>query len=146
MDSLPQRLWESPFLFLRPAFLKQLLFYLLSNSVVLNPCYYKSKKNLQRREVMFQQIQMTIILLSPTSIACKSTLYKLTFAYGLPTWFSGKESVCQCRGRGFDPWSGKFPHAMEQLSLCTSTAEPVRPGAHAPQKRSHCDAKPLHCN
>ena len=48
---------------------------------VLNPCYYKSKKNLQRREVMVQQIQMTIILLSPTSIACKSTLFKHVHAY-----------------------------------------------------------------
>ena len=26
-------------------------------------------------------------------------------------------SACQCRGHGFDPWSRKIPHAMEQLSL-----------------------------
>ena len=25
----------------------------------------------------------------------------------------------------FDPWSGKIPHAAEQLSLCATTAEPV---------------------
>ena len=25
---------------------------------------------------------------------------------GLPWWSSGKESALQCRGRGFDPWSG----------------------------------------
>ena len=23
---------------------------------------------------------------------------------GLPWWFSGKESTCQCRRHGFDPW------------------------------------------
>ena len=23
---------------------------------------------------------------------------------GLPCWLSGKESACQCRRRGFDPW------------------------------------------
>ena len=28
-------------------------------------------------------------------------------------------------GHGFDPWSGKIPHAAEQLSLCATTAEPV---------------------
>ena len=25
---------------------------------------------------------------------------------GLSWWSSGKESALQCRGRGFDPWSG----------------------------------------
>ena len=28
---------------------------------------------------------------------------------GLPWWLSGKESSCQCRRRGFDPWFGKVP-------------------------------------
>ena len=36
-----------------------------------------------------------------------------------------KESACQCRGHAFDPWSGKIPHAAEQLSLCATTTEPV---------------------
>jgi len=26
-----------------------------------------------------------------------------------PRWFSGKESACQCRRCGFDPWVGKIP-------------------------------------
>ena len=25
------------------------------------------------------------------------------------------ESACQCGGHGFEPWSGKIPHAVEQL-------------------------------
>ena len=25
------------------------------------------------------------------------------------------ESACQCRGHGFEPWSGNIPHAAEQL-------------------------------
>ena len=37
-------------------------------------------------------------------------------------WLSGKESACQCRRHGFDPWSGKIPHAPEQLSSCPTTA------------------------
>ena len=28
--------------------------------------------------------------------------------------FPGGLVVCQCRGHGFDPWSGKIPHAEEQ--------------------------------
>ena len=27
---------------------------------------------------------------------------------GLPWWFSGKDSACPCRRRGFDPWVGKI--------------------------------------
>ena len=34
-------------------------------------------------------------------------------------------STCRCRGHGFDPWLGKIPHAMEQLSPCATTTEPV---------------------
>ena len=34
---------------------------------------------------------------------------------GLPWWRSGRESACQCRGHGLEPWSGKIPHAVEQL-------------------------------
>ena len=44
---------------------------------------------------------------------------------GLPWWRSGLESACQCRGHGIDPWSGKIPHAAEQLSPCTTTTEPA---------------------
>ena len=43
----------------------------------------------------------------------------------LPWWLSGKESTCQCRRHGFNPWSGKIPYAMEQLSWCITTIEPV---------------------
>ena len=25
------------------------------------------------------------------------------------------ESACRCRGHGFESWSGKIPHAAEQL-------------------------------
>ena len=47
--------------------------------------------------------------------------YKMEF----PWWCSGWESACQCRGHGFEPWSGKIPHAMEQLSPGTTTTEPA---------------------
>ena len=28
---------------------------------------------------------------------------------GLPSWLSDKESACQCRRCGFDPWVWKIP-------------------------------------
>ena len=35
---------------------------------------------------------------------------------GLPWWRSGWESACQCRGHGFEPWSGKIPHAARRAA------------------------------
>ena len=87
---------------------------------------------------------------------------------GLLWWLSGKKrkkkSICQCRRYGFDPWSGKIPHAMEQPSPWATTIEPVlkslgatttepmccncwslrarEPELHS--KRSHCNQKPVH--
>ena len=43
--------------------------------------------------------------------------------WGLPLWSSGEESACQDREPGFDPWSGKIPHASEQLSPGVMTTE-----------------------
>ena len=45
--------------------------------------------------------------------------------WGLPWWLSRKESTCQCRRHGSDPWSRKIPHATEQLSTRTTATEPV---------------------
>ena len=51
-------------------------------------------------------------------------LFKWKFknmTYRLPWWLSGKESTCQCRRHGFNPWSGKIPHAVEKLTPCITT-------------------------
>ena len=45
--------------------------------------------------------------------------------WGLPWWRSGWESACQCRTHGFETWSGKIPHAAEQLSPCATATEPA---------------------
>ena len=67
----------------------------------------------------------------------------------LPWRFSGWESICQCRGHGFDSWSGKIAHVVEQLSPCASTTEPrgqekpLQWEAHAPQLGSNpCSPQP----
>ena len=41
------------------------------------------------------------------------------FLGGPPTWYSGKESACQCRRhkrRGFDPWVGQEDSLGEEMA------------------------------
>ena len=76
---------------------------------------------------------------------------------GLPLWLSGKESACQCRRHRFYPWSRKILLSVEQLSPCTTTAEPVLQSLGAAtaepnaletvlHKRNHHHEKPAHHN
>ena len=58
---------------------------------------------------------------------------------GLPWWYSGWES-CQCRAHRFSPWSGNVPHAMEQLSPCTTITEAHTPRALQQGKPPHWEA------
>ena len=37
-------------------------------------------------------------------------------AVGLPWWLSGKESACQCRRLGFNPWVRKIPLEKEMAT------------------------------
>ena len=58
--------------------------------------------------------QHVVVLLSfflATLIARQGCLMVVLFFPngGLPRWRSGKESSCQCRGQGFDPWVRKIP-------------------------------------
>ena len=67
-------------------------------------------------------------------ISCLGTIYCKTIYFplnifntiknqltGLPWWFSGEETTCQCRTHGFDPWFRK----ISQLSPCTTTIGPL---------------------
>ena len=58
-----------------------------------------------------------------------------SFNKGLPWWCSGWESACQCRGHGFQPWAGRIPHAVLQLSPWATTTETCVPRARAPQEK-----------
>ena len=81
--------------------------------------------------------------------------------WGLPWWYRGYESACQCRGHGFSLWFGKIPRATEQpshvpqvLSWCSRAGELQLPSPWAtsteaftlepvPHSRgSHCNKKP----
>ena len=70
----------------------------------------------------------------------------ITTTFGLPWWRSDWESACQCRGHGFEPWSGKIPHAAEQLGPCTTITEPARLEPVLRNKRGRDSEKPAHCD
>ena len=53
---------------------------------------------------------------------------------------------CPCRGNRFEPLSRKIPHATGQLSLCSTTTEPMHSRAHALQQKKHHNEKPMRCN
>ena len=43
------------------------------------------------------------------SFSVCNAFLNFTFWLGLRWWLNGKESACQCRRCGFDPWVGKIP-------------------------------------
>ena len=63
---------------------------------------------------------------------------------GLPWWRSGWESACQCRGHGFEPWSGRIPHAAEQLGPWATTTEPAHLEPVLPNKKGRDSERPAH--
>ena len=63
---------------------------------------------------------------------------------GLPWWCSGWESACQCRGHGFEPWSGKIPHAAEQLGPWATITDPARLEPVLRNKRGCDSERPAH--
>ena len=65
-------------------------------------------------------------------------------AFGLPWWRSGWESACRCRGHGFEPWSGRIPHATEQLGPWATITEPVRLEPVLRNQRGRDGERPTH--
>ena len=57
-------------------------------------------------------------------------------------WLSGKESACQCRRHGFNSWSFKIPHIVEQLSPKATTTESYH-GDNALQRETTAMRRPL---
>ena len=55
---------------------------------------------------------------------------------GLPWWLSGKESTCQCREHGFNPWSKKIPDVSWQLSLVPQLLSPPAATTEVPLPRA----------
>ena len=69
---------------------------------------------------------------------------KIKKKLGLPRWRSGWESACQCRGHGFEPLSGKIPHAAERLGPWAPIAEPACLEPVLRNKRGRDSERPAH--
>ena len=68
-----------------------------------------------RKRLVNKQMKLLSFLLSEVSVTLKKPRHRV------PWWSSGWESSSKCRLHGFDPWSGKIPHANRQLSLSATT-------------------------
>ena len=62
--------------------------------MVKNPPAFRSDEN---------ALKLIVVMVLQLSNILKTIVYTL----------KKKESACQCRGHGFEPWSGKIPHAAE---------------------------------
>ena len=76
---------------------------------------FPSPGDLSRPEIepTFRTLQMDS---SPTSHLGLFLCTLRDIQIGLPWWLSGKESACQCRRHRFNPWTGKIPYTVAQLS------------------------------
>ena len=65
-------------------------------------------------------------------LACEDLKSKLNIgkrSLGLSRWLSGKESTCQCRRCGIDPWAGKIPWGRKwQLTAVFLLGNPMDRG------------------
>ena len=73
--------------------------------------------------------------MSPVRKRIQNYEFKIRYNGGFPVGSVVEQPACQCRKRGFAPWSGKIPHATEQINPCATTTEPVlqSPGTTAPE-------------
>ena len=64
-----------------------------------------------------------IQLVKGTKLTC-ATMWMEPKEYAKEDFPGGIESICQCRGHRFNPWSRKISHAKGQISLHTETTKP----------------------
>ena len=75
----------------------------------------KNSHSVQLQRVSFSSLDGVLLMnhwIKPTRSS--DLLSKVCFR--LTWWLSCKESACQCRRHGFDPWVGKIPWRRERLS------------------------------
>ena len=95
----------------------------------------------------FLLLLICLLSLHMSNSICFSEAYHQEYCRGgLPWWRSGWESACQCRGHGFEPWSGKIPHAAERLGPWATTTEPARLEPVLRNKRGRDTERPAHCD
>ena len=102
---------------------------------------------------IFHKARLCVYLTVFSRLLCTLRIFHKSINTGLPWWCSVWESTYQCRRHGFEPCSGKIPHAAEQLSWCTTTSESALSSprattteARTPRARVPQQEKPVHCN
>ena len=102
----------------------------LKNSTNVRVIIIEDSTCLKARETSFRDLQLRKL--------------NKKYPWGLPWWRSGWESACQCRGHGFEPWSGKIPHAAEQLGPWATITEPARLEPVLRDRRGCNSERPAH--
>ena len=72
--------------------------------------YYLAIKRNEFESVDLKWTNLQLVIQSKVSQKEKNKYHILIYmeSRGLPCWLSGKESTCQCRRHGFDPWVRKI--------------------------------------
>ena len=92
----------------------------------------------ERWEVMNGLIQYIPML--ERDVCLLTILWKVSTIFGHPWWLRGKESVCQCRRLGFNPWVRKIPWRRKwQPTPNSCLGNPMDRGAWWGHKRVRYD-------
>ena len=101
-----------------------------------NKKFWWGTSTLEQTKHSLEQIKFLIPL--------QSKVHAKISVMGLPWWRSGWESACQRRGHGFEPWSGRVPHAAERLGPWATITEPARLEPVLRNKRGRDSERPAH--
>ena len=106
--------------------------------------FYLAIKNNEIMPFAAILVDLEIIILSKSERESQipqdiTNIWNLKYDTGIPWWLSGEKSTCQCQRHEFEPWSRKIPQAMEELSPCAKTIEPVlqSPGGRSTEPTHH---------
>ena len=107
---------------IQAALLKILLFQ-GSDSKAVNPVWFSSEQGAHVNHRSYKGLDLALIFLN-----------KKTRLRNFPGGTVDKSLGCRCSRYGFCPWSGKIPHAAEQLSPHATTIEACGTRAHTVQQ------------
>ena len=97
--------------------------YLIQISSQYNNPLYRSpastSKSLGKGSSLLHYLVKLIVVKFNFIFNSSSYFIKVKFLMGLPWWPSGKESAFQCRGCGFDPWSGNLDLTCRRATKLT---------------------------
>ena len=70
--------------------------------------------NVLKRRSLYPPPDQISLVFGFTQVNCDFSLQQCQCLFGLLRWLSDKESTCQCRRLGFNPWVGKIPRRRKQ--------------------------------